>query len=140
MSLRRSSHDEVWAKTLCSVCAREARMIVGEDKGCQCEPSPHFHWSVVSVVPEQRALDAEAAVERLKNWQRAYSKGRAGMVESADQDFARAEKAEARVSALVAAGNALAAEAWEASGHDMLNVAVQVWRAVVSEASEKGGS
>jgi hypothetical protein len=50
------------------------------------------------------ALDELVALARktegLKRWQRAYAKGRAGLVEQADQDFARAEAAEARVAEL----------------------------------------
>jgi hypothetical protein len=44
---------------------------------------------------ERRLVETEAEIARLRTWQNAYAKGRAGMVASADQDFARAGKAEA---------------------------------------------
>ncbi len=57
---------------------------------------------------------ATRAKERdsLKKWQRAYAKGRAGMVGMADQDFDRAEVAEARVVDLEAALNKIASGEW----------------------------
>jgi hypothetical protein len=66
---------------------------------------------------QQESMPAEEAVrrlvadtaklvaenERLRIWQKAYAKGRAGLVEQADQDFACAEKAEADTAKLVEA-------------------------------------
>lgn len=57
-------------------------------------------------------------VERLKRWQSAYARGRAGLVEQADADYARAEKNEAEVERLrealkrIASGNFIRKDAY----------------------------